>query len=207
MTPEKLTLTEQDFISQGSHKKCFAYPGYKDRCIKIPYNAAGQIDLNREIHYLTHVLKKRGEQSGILPRYYGEVDTTLGAGHAFELIRDYDGAISQDIRGFLTASDVGALQLTALHDSLLNLRDRMLRYRVISMSIYPENILYQKLTESTFRLMLINDMGSGAALPLEYYVVPLAKAKIKRYWNRFVDSLATKANPAVTKIIVPGLKF
>ncbi len=201
-----LTLTEQDFISQGSHKKCFAYPGQPGRCIKIPYNPAGQVDLNREIFYLTHILKKRGDQSGILPHYYGAVATNLGQGHVFELVTDYNGVTSRSLETLLTEETVSQEQLSQLHQALLTLRDRMLAYRVISMSIYPENILYQKTSEQDFRLMFINDMGSGSALAFEYFLPFVAKAKIKRYWNRFVASWQKKL-PETLQILTQDLAF
>ena len=197
-----LTLTEQNFISKGSHKKCFSYPGSPKRCIKIPYNPAGQVDLNREIFYLTHILKKRGPQSGILPHYYGAVATNLGQGHVFDLVCDYNGVTSISLQTLLATQTLSPEQLQRLHTALLDLRDRMLTYRVISMSIYPENILYQKISEQDFRLMFINDMGSGAVFAFEYILPCMAKRKIKRYWNRFIqNSIPNRLPPAVAKTL------
>lgn len=206
MNIPSLTLTEQDFISRGSHKKCYHYPGQPQCCIKVPYNAGGVTDITREIFYLTHVLKERGPQSGILPRYFGKVRTNIGQGYAFELVRDYDGNISQSIQTLLT-KPISHEQLLSLRNALLIMRERMLQYRVISMSIYPENILYQRTGEHDFRLMLINDMGSGASVPLEYIVAAMARAKIKRYWNRFVASLPNRIDPAVCAVLQDGLSF
>ena len=201
-----LQLTEQDFISQGSHKKCYHYPGQPQACIKIPYNAGGVTDINREVFYLTRVLKNRGPQSGILPRYFGKVNTNFGQGHAFELVRDYDGNISQSIEALL-AKPVAQEDLLKLRTALIIMRERMVQYCIISMSIYPENILYQRTGAHDFRLMLINDMGSGAAVPLEYIVPAMARAKIKRYWNRFVNSLPNRIDPAICAVLQEGLSF
>ena len=189
-----LTLTDEYFISQGKHKKCFRHPHFPTRCIKIPYNEAGKIDLNREIFYLTHILKKRGDESGVLPHYYGKIQTNLGEGHVFELIRDYDGKISQSLETILAVTP-SLLDIKALHTSLLHLRNQLFDYRVITMSIYPENILYQKTDKKIFRLIFINDMGSASLFPLEYYIAPVAKAKIKRYWNRFIQNTIPKRLP------------
>lgn len=201
-----LTLTDDNFIAKGSHKSCFRHPAFPTRCIKVPYNGAGKVDLNREIFYLTHILKKRGPQSGILPRYYGKVQTDLGEGHVFDLVCDYDGKVSQSIEKLLAQNTLPDAQLTQLKDALLQLRDRMLAYRVISMSIYPENILYQKLNEHDFRLMFINDMGSGSSLAFEYFLPFMAQAKIKRYWNRFVASWQKKL-PKELQMLTQDLAF
>ena len=191
-----LQLTTDLFIAKGSHKQCFRHPQNNRLCIKVPYNAPGQTDLNREIYYLTHILKQRGEQSGVLPRYYGPVKTNLGVGHVFDLICDTDGKISPNIEQILTDPALTTQQLQAIHQHLFVLRDHILQYRLICMSMYPENILYQQLDADTFRLMLINDMGSSSSFPFEYYLPFLAKTKIKRYWNRFIQNSLPKRLPA-----------
>lgn len=201
-----LTLTDIDFIAKGSHKQCFRHPQYKTRCIKVPYNEAGKVDLNREIFYLTHILKNRGPQSGILPRYYGKVQTNLGEGHVFDLVCDYDGHVSQSLETLLKQNTLSDSQLVSLKQALLDLRNRMLGHRVISMSIYPENILYQKINEHNFRLMFINDMGSGSSLAFEYFLPFMATRKIKRYWNRFIISWQKKLPPQL-QVLVQDLAF
>ncbi|MBR3632606.1 MAG: hypothetical protein IKN49_06080 [Elusimicrobiaceae bacterium] len=200
-------LTEEQFIAKGSHKQCFRHPQQERQCIKVPYNQAGQTDLNREIHYLTHILGKRGAESGILPAYYGPVETNLGTGHCFELVCDADGKISASIETILNNPACTSQQITQIHDALLHLRNQMLKYRIIAMSIYPENILYQRLGENNFRLVLINDMGSSSVLPLEYFLAPLAKAKIKRYWNRFVQNSIPHRLPPTVADALADLTF
>ncbi len=181
-----LELTPDLFIAKGSHKQCFRHPEKDSLCIKVPYNAPGETDLNREIHYLTRILKNKGPQSGILPRYYGAVHTNLGTGHVFDLICDPNGQVSHSIEHILKDPNLPTAQLENIHQQLFLFRDKMLQHRLICMSMYPENILYQQLPDHSFRLMLINDMGSSSSFPLEYYVPLITKAKIKRYWNRFV---------------------
>ena len=198
-----IQLTDEQFIAKGSHKQCFRHPQNKRQCIKVPYNKAGETDLNREIYYLTHILKQRGPQSGILPAYYGTVQTNLGTGHVFELVCDFDGKIATSIETLLNAPGCTPAQIAQIHDALLHLRDQMLQYRVIAMSMYPENILYQRLDEKNFRLVLINDMGSASALPLDYVLAPMARAKIKRYWNRFIqNSLPHHVPPAIAQALL-----
>lgn len=197
---EMLNLTPDHFIAKGSHKQCFRHPENDRLCIKVPYNPSGQTDLNREVFYLTHILKERGAQSGILPHHYGPVETNLGTGHVFDLICDTDGKVSQSIEQVLSDPQLPVQRLEEIHRALFDLRNRMLQYRTICMSIYPENILYQQMEGGKFRLMLINDMGSSSVLALEYIWPAAARAKIKRYWNRFIqNSIPNRLPPAVAK--------
>lgn len=201
-----ILLTEKDFFSKGSHKKCYLYPGHPQYCIKIPYNKGGIKDIKREVFYLTHILKQHGPQSGILPHFFGKIHTNLTDGYVFEMIRDFDGKISQNIEVWLATPHTHD-QLLALRHALLMMRDSMLQHNIISMSIYSENILYQKTDPQHFRLMLINDMGSSEIIPLEYFITPLAKSKIKRYWNRFMTNLSKRIDPTISAMLADGLFF
>lgn len=195
-------LSPGDFIAKGSHKKCFQHPQDPARCIKIPYNAPGETDLHREVHYLTRVLKQRAAQSGILPKYHGKVQTNLGEGHVFDLIRDFDGEISRSLAHALASESLLQTRFYGLKNALVALRESMFKYQIISMAIYPENILLQRLNPYDFKLMYINDMGSGAFLPLEYYIPAAAHAKVKRRWNRFIRSLLRQyEHPAAAELM------
>lgn len=200
--PPPIYLSPGDFIAKGSHKKCFQHPQDPTRCIKIPYNAPGETDLHREVHYLTRVLKQRAAQSGILPKYHGKVQTNLGEGHVFDLIRDFDGEISRSLAHALASESLLQTRFYGLKNALVALRESMFKYQIISMAIYPENILLQRLNPYDFKLMYINDMGSGAFLPLEYYIPAAAHAKVTRRWNRFIRSLLRQyEHPAAAELM------
>lgn len=183
---ETLHLNNKLFIAQGSHKQCYFHPHNKFRCIKVAYNPLGEKDLTREARYLTHILKTRAGQSGILPQYYGTVNTNKGTGHIFDIIFDFDGNISTSLNCLLQGAYFLKTHYYGLKNALIGLRETLFKFNNISMTIYPENILCQKMNPFDFKLMFINDMGSGAFIPLEYYWNRAAQAKIKRRWERFI---------------------
>ena len=191
-TNEPIILTQNLFIAQGSHKQCYFHPQDNSRCIKVAYNPAGEKDLHREVRYLTHILKTRASQSGILPRYHGSVQTSKGQGFVFDVIYDFDGRISTSLSRLLNDPAFLDLHYHGLKYGLIGLRETLFKYNIISMAIYPENILCQKINPYDFKLMFINDMGSGAFIPLEYYWGPAAQAKIKRRWNRLARFIAKR---------------
>lgn len=57
-------------------------------------------------------------------------------------------------------------------------------------------------TNSTgYRLCIINDMGSAALIPLEYYLGFVAKIRINKRWSRFINTLRKfYASPVVNKL-------
>ncbi len=204
----KLHLTRELFIAQGTHKQCYYHPTDKNVCIKIPYNPAGEKDLEREVRYLTKVLKTRAGKSGILPIYHGFVNTNKGKGHVFDVIYDFDGRISTPLSFLLDDPAFLDLHYHGLTNALIGLRETLFKFHIISMSIYSENILCQKINPYDFKLMFINDMGSGALIPVEYYWTSAAHAKIKRRWNRFSHFIQTrhtlrKAQQLAADIVCP----
>lgn len=54
----------------------------------------------REINYI-EILKKRNKNYDILPKYYGEIETNLGHGYVFEVIRNYDKSKSITLQEIL----------------------------------------------------------------------------------------------------------
>lgn len=60
------------------------------------------------------------------------------------------------------------------------------------MDLFPENILIRKNSAQDWSGFLINDMGSSAAIPLEYYIDYFRKAKIQRKWDRFAKHIKEK---------------
>ena len=47
-----LELTEDLFVGNGYHKKCFRHPTDSTKCVKVAYTEDGKVDLEREIKYL-----------------------------------------------------------------------------------------------------------------------------------------------------------
>lgn len=50
------------------------------------------------------------------------------------------------------------------------------------MGIFPENIIFQQISHQTYKVRIVNDMGSGVLIPLEYHFHYFAKAKVARRW-------------------------
>lgn len=115
------------------------------------------------------------------------VKTNLGKGYVFERIVDFDGRTSDSLEDYLEQEG----RFNDNYDLLLKLmcqfKKSFFEDRLITMDLFPENILIKKNSIDDWSGVLINDMGSGAKIPLEYYIDYFRKAKIKRKWDRFTD--------------------
>lgn len=200
-----LILNDTLLYGQGSHKQCYRHPDDTKLCIKLPYNEDGKQDILREIKYL-QILDKRGKNYDILPKYYGTIQTNLGQGYIFELICDYDGKKSITLEDFILSPKLFADKFDFIANMLQNLKRQLYENEIITMVLFPENIIFQKLSDTEYQIRIVNDMGSSVLIPLEYYFKYFAHTKILRRWNRFLDVLTTKYNSPLSKKLVQKIK-
>ena len=204
-TPNIINLTENLLYGQGSHKKCYLHPEDKKICIKLPYNEDGKQDILREISYMK-ILKKRGKNYDILPQYYGTVQTNLGDGYLFELICDYDGNKSITLEDIITSPKLFSDKFEFIVSMLQTLKQKLYENEIITMVLFPENIIFQKTSESEYHIRIVNDMGSSVLIPLEYYFEYFAHTKILRRWNKFLQVLTTEYNSPLSKMLIERIK-
>ena len=202
---EIIQLDDSLLYGQGSHKKCFLHPHNKNLCIKIAYNEGGQKDLIREINYID-VLKRRHKDYSILPKYFGKVNTNLGTDYVFEIIRDYNNGRTQTLEDFITDLNLFSQNYSLIVRLLKELKEKLYKNEIITMVLFPENILFQKTDENTYRVRIVNDMGSAVLIPLEYHFKYFAHTKILRRWKMFLDVLRNKYASHLSEKLIEEIK-
>ena len=202
---EIIQLDDSLLYGQGSHKKCFLHPHNKNLCIKIAYNEGGQKDLIREINYID-VLKRRHKDYSILPKYFGKVNTNLGTGYVFEIIRDYNNGRTQTLEDFITDLNLFSQNYSLIVRLLKELKEKLYKNEIITMVLFPENILFQKIDENTYRVRIVNDMGSAVLIPLEYHFKYFAHTKILRRRKMFLDVLRNKYASHLSEKLIEEIK-
>lgn len=202
---EIIQLDDSLLYGQGSHKKCFLHPHNKNLCIKIAYNEGGQKDLIREINYID-VLKRRHKDYSILPKYFGKVNTNLGTGYVFEIIRDYNNGRTQTLEDFITDLNLFSQNYSLIVRLLKELKEKLYKNEIITMVLFPENILFQKTDENTYRVRIVNNMGSAVLIPLEYHFKYFAHTKILRRWKMFLDVLRNKYASHLSEKLIEEIK-
>ena len=141
----------------------------------------------------------------MIPRYYGDVDTSLGTGSVFDLIMDQNGTVSKSLAYYLSSNKETEKYGDSLFKSLDLLKDYLLQNRIIAMDIKHYNILCQKAESGIFRSFLIDNIYNSELIPISTYSPYFAKHKILRKWQRFEEKLLNifKDNKTLRRMMKP----
>jgi hypothetical protein len=174
-------------IGKGLHRECFVHPDNPDWCIKIVV-AGNSNENHREAKYYG-LLARRGISWEMLTRFHGLVETNLGEGAVFDLVRDYDGGVAKTLTHYLSSEELTTLNSKPLGNALTDLRLYLLQNRVVTMTLKTKNILFQKTAESDGKLVIVDNVGNSDFIPISNYNAWLARLKIERKWQRFEQSV------------------
>ncbi|OUR65482.1 hypothetical protein A9Q79_00350 [Methylophaga sp. 42_25_T18] len=183
-----ITLNASEKFGKGLHRECFVHPDNDNLCIKV-VTYGNQQETKREQGYYKQ-LQKRNVAWDLLPKFHGNVETSMGQGAIFDLIRDPDGQISKTLEYYLDDKDFVLTHRQQLESALAELRQYLLKYNIMSMAMKPKNILYQLSKSGQGKLFIIDNIGNSDFIPICNYVPFLANKKIVRRWNRFIFKLA-----------------
>lgn len=191
---EVLDLTNAKLIGKGTHKKCFVHPQDSSRCVKVAYNESGKRDLNREVFYLkTHYRRKH--VATILPHFYGTIQTNLGRGYVVEHLQNADGTPCLSLQQWLDVPAPNEALDAAINQAMQTLKQKIFDEQVLCLSIYPENILFRKEADGSYRPFLVNDLGNAARIPLAYWLTGVRLRSIEKRWQEFLEAVARKCPP------------
>lgn len=132
----------------------------------------------------------------------GGVKTNLGNGYVYDFIVNHDGSICITLEDIIQDEQLFSDMYDVLVEKLRELKHTLIENEIITMGLWPENIIIQYTDKNNFTLRLINDMGSAALIPLEYYISHVAKLRIKKRWTRFLATLKTHYGSALVDKLV-----
>jgi len=179
-----INILPSALIETGVYRECYIHPKKDDQCIKIVYREGGDAETDREQKYYRY-LSKRGISWEMLARFHGNIETNLGPGAVFDLIRDYDDNISKTLDTYFKSTDETCVPYTNIFQSLFELKHYLLKYNIITMAFKPKNILYKRLSETTGRCVIVDSLGNSDFIPICTYNKFLGNKKILRKWDRF----------------------
>ena len=194
-----IELDPSHLFGRGTHRVCYIHPDDERLCIKITLRG-GERETQREIKYYRH-LKQRNISWDLMPMFHGCVETNLGEGVVFELIRDCDGGISQTLESYLELPALTESDFVSLARSLRSLRGYMLEQGIITRRLKAKNILYNKTDADNARLVLIDNTGNTDFIPVCSYISYLAARKIARKWQRFESDIWSPRLEAASRLI------
>ncbi|MBQ3666748.1 MAG: hypothetical protein II913_01600 [Elusimicrobiaceae bacterium] len=189
-----LDLSNAVLIGKGTHKKCFIHPQDPTRCVKVAYNELGKRDLNREVKYLSGGYRRK-HISTVLPRFYGTVQTSLGEGYVVDFLKNADGTPCLSLKTWLENPALDAQLDPLIQQAMLLLKRKIREEQVLSLAIYPENILFQKDNAGNYRPFLVNDLGNAARIPLAYWVEGVRLRSIDKRWQEFLNRAKAQSVP------------
>ncbi len=182
-----ISLDNAFLVGSGLHRRCYQHPEDENLCVKVV--VAGNSDENRrEARYYTQ-LAARDISWEMLARFHGLVETSLGEGAVFDLVRDYDGAISRPLSVYLDDPQLAGYCRSVLPQALPALKRYLLHNRVVTMTLKSKNMLLQLSGRDSGRLVIVDNVGNSDFIPLSHHIGWMGRAKIRRKWRRFKRDL------------------
>ncbi|RLA48020.1 MAG: hypothetical protein DRR06_00870 [Gammaproteobacteria bacterium] len=182
-----IEINSSALIGKGLHRECYVHPQDKNLCIKVAVNENIK-ETQREQKYY-RFLKRKNICWDMLPKFYGNIDTNMGSGAVFDMIRNHDASVSKTLEHYLDSNENTESHYAGLVQSLALLKAYLLTENIITMTIKPKNILYQELDAENGRLFIVDNIGNSDLLPICNYSKRLGNKKILRKWQRFESSL------------------
>lgn len=183
----KLILTENDILGKGTNKIVYYHPDDKNKCIKFSLDNSDQTDIKWELQY-RRICRETVEKSTLLTKYFGTVDTNLGTGHVFELVRDFDGKLSETFESLVLREKDSPKVL----EILSSFKEKMFEEEILTGKIFPDNFLVQRVSEQENRVRIIDGVGMHVIIPIPYYSKMLARRRQKRIWKDFLQRLPAR---------------
>ena len=183
-----LKLESSALLGRGLRRECYFHPEDENKCIKVVVAGDHKETVREQSYY--RFLEKRNIAWRMLARFYGNVETNLGEGAVFELIRDYNGAVSKTLDHYFSPINETDRDYQYLYQALHGLKQYLLKWKIVTMSLKPQNIVYKKTDDSEGFLVVIDNIGNSDFIPVCNYVGWMAKRKTHRKWQRFEELLA-----------------
>ena len=183
-----LTLASSSLIGRGLRRECYFHPEDENKCIKIVVAGDHKETVREQSYY--RLLEKRNISWKMLARFYENIETNRGEGAVFELIRDHTEEVSKTLEHYFSANNETDLNYQDLSRALPLLKQHLLKWKIVTMSLKPQNIVYKKIDESEGVLVVIDNIGNSDFIPICNYLDSFATRKIRRKWQRFEESLS-----------------
>ena len=178
---DMIELTPDHLIGKGGTRFCYRHPDDPGKCIKIDKRARGGAT-EKEARYYQKLRRFRPNLAYThIPRFYGFVETSLGRGGVFDLIRDETtGEVSKSLSYYIRTGEVTAddpiwqqahrTYMKTLYEEAVIIRD-----------FNPGNLCARRMRDGTYQLVSIDGIGHRDFIPLCDYFPWFARRKLRRH--------------------------
>ena len=182
-----IELQPEQLFGKGLHRECYVHPDNDELCVKIVV-LRGEEETRREQAYYKFLQKKTISWE-MLPKFHGVIDTNLGDGAVFDLIRDPDGLVSKTLEYYLESAELTQENYQGVKQALVLLKNYLITQNVMTMTIKPKNIVYQRQGSEHGLCIIIDNIGNSDIIPISSYSRYFGYKKIMRKWTRFIAHL------------------
>ncbi|MBR7068965.1 MAG: hypothetical protein IKI30_00770 [Oxalobacter sp.] len=193
MAEKIITVSDLEPFGRGAHRKCFPHPENPNQCIKVIYNpsTSAKKEIVRELKYYEVLNRSLKDWRGV-PRYYGQVQTDIGTGYVYDLIKNYDGTPAPTLKQMMeeckTVEEAG--KILRIFKSLKQyLHDNEIQ----TLPLQSYNILCQKTGPDEYQPVACDNLGERAGIPLTRWFTFLCHRKQERRWRVFMTTPSVKA--------------
>lgn len=127
----------------------------------------------------------------MISKYYGIEETNQGMGYKFELIRDYDNNISKEVDKYLDNPFSNQEDIQEILKLLPQLKEYLFSEKIYVKDLHPVNVIFQKQSENTGRLVIIDGLAHNN-LNFLFKIDAYLLYKLKKKWNKFVSIITSK---------------
>jgi len=179
-----IKLNSEGLISSGSNRRCFLHPENADLCIKVLHENSPVKTQTRELRYFKS-LERRKISWSMVARLTDIVQTNLGRGVVFELVRDFDGQVSKTLDHYLRRNDERINKVIV--SKIEELKAYLLEEAIIFRDLITLNIVLRRTDQNTFAPVVVDGIGHNDFIPICNYSTEMSRKKIMRTWNRKKD--------------------
>lgn len=187
MAPQ-IELDDSLLIGTGNQRQCYYHPQHPEYCIKIHLPKGNKNSTRKEIHYLRsiHWQPHKRPLLAYLSDFHGTVETNRGTGFIYDLARNADGTTAKELRFYLNEKADDPVFMAKLQQCYQQLKQVSLQYALVSRELKAYNTaVCLDLNQQPEKLMLIDNLGSPAPLPISHYISYFARRKLRQRFNKF----------------------
>ncbi len=186
--PNFFVLSDEHYFAEGNTVKCYYHPHNDDLCIKIAKTKDGLAYLQREKNYHTKIRHKDKSAFDYLfyADYYGDIETNLGIGSIYELIKDETNQKrSITLAQYLRIYPYSHSNDKILEEVLVKFKEQLITHCIFMKDCSPHNICCRVLKNNKIEFVAIDGLnGHRDFIPLANYWHYFAKKKIQRWLTR-----------------------
>lgn len=198
-----LNLKKLTPIGTGTNRACYIHPEDDTKCVKVTISGDFK-ESNKEKKYYK-LLENKNTSWDMIAKYYGTVKTDMGEALVFDLVKDYTGDISQTLQFYLLDEE----KTSSINNPILLLQELkayQLKEKIIIKDLNAKNIMYQKTSADSGRLIVIDGVVNNDFLPFSSYIDFFTTRKILRRWKTFEASLPGNKRFKNNKLFLKLLK-